>query len=77
MFLFGLRPTIYLHYIYVNMLRMCSFTYHRGNLLTNRNGDRQTIAGIVSIFATVYEVLKYYKYVPLICNAAFTLRRIS
>ena len=46
MFLFGLRPTIYLHFIYVNMLRMCSFTYHRGNLLTNRNGDRQTFVGI-------------------------------
>ena len=46
MFLFGLRPTIYLLYIYVNMLRMCSFTYHRGNLLTNRNGDRQTFVGI-------------------------------
>ena len=46
MFLFGLRPTIYLLYIYVNMLRMCSFTYHRGNLLTNRNDDRQTFVGI-------------------------------
>ena len=31
---FGLRPTIYLHYIY------------RGNLLTNRNGDHQTFVGI-------------------------------
>ena len=46
MFLFGLRRIIYLHYIYVNMLRMCSFTYHRGNLLTNRNGDRQVFVGI-------------------------------
>ena len=46
MLLFGLRPTILLHYINVNMLRMCSFTYHRGNLLTNRNGDRQTFVGI-------------------------------
>ena len=45
-FLFGLRPTTYLYYIYVNMFRMCSFTYHRGNLLTNRNGDRQTFVGI-------------------------------
>ena len=44
--LFGLRPTIYLHYIYENMLRMCSFTYHRGNLLTHRNGDRQIFVGI-------------------------------
>ena len=25
---------------------MCSFTYHRGNLLTNRNGDPQTFLGI-------------------------------
>ena len=32
--------------IYVNMLRMYSFTYHRGNLLTNRNGGRQTFVGI-------------------------------
>ena len=37
---------MYLHYIYVNMLRMCSFTYYRGNLLTNRNGDRQPFIGI-------------------------------
>ena len=35
-----------LHYISVNMLRMCSFTYHRSNLLTNRNGDRHTFVGI-------------------------------
>ena len=39
---FYLDYTLY----YVNMLRMCSFTYHRGNLLTNRNGDRQTFVGI-------------------------------
>ena len=37
---------MYLHYIYVNMLRMCSFTYYRANLLTNRNGDRQPFIGI-------------------------------
>ena len=50
MLLFGRRPTIFLHNIYVNMLRKCSFTYQRGNLLTNRNSDRQTFVGIRKYF---------------------------
>ena len=36
----------YTIFTYICVRRMCSFTYHRGNLLTNRNGDRQTFVGI-------------------------------
>ena len=74
MLLFGLGPTIFLHYIYVNMLRMCSFTYHRGNLLTNRNGDRQTFVGIRKQFRdrsrgfAIFEIYIFLKFVILLLH---------
>ena len=73
MFLFGLRPTIYLNSIYVNMLRMCSFTYHRGSLLQIAMVIASHSLVFLSIFATVHEVLRYnmfLKFVVLLLHVA-------